>query len=55
MKTITIDSLLIVDDTGMPQPPGIRQLLDRDIRTLYTRDKSPDKKQYMAEAIVIYQ
>lgn len=55
MKTITVDSLLVVDDTGMPQPPGIRQLLDRDIRTLYTRDKSPDKKQYMAEAIVIYQ
>ena len=55
MKTITIDSLLVVDDTGMPQPPGIRQLLDRDIRTLYTRDKSPDKKQYIAEAIIIYQ
>ena len=55
MKTITIDSLLVVDDTGMPQAPGIRQLIDRDIRTLYTRDKSPDKKQYMAEAIVIYQ
>lgn len=55
MKTITLDSLLVVDDTGMPQPPGIRQLLDRDIRTLYTRDKSADKKQYMAEAIIIYQ
>lgn len=55
MKTITIDTLLVVDDTGMPQPPGVRQLIDRDIRTLYTRDKSPDKKQYIAEAIVIYQ
>lgn len=55
MKTITIDSLLVVDDTGMPQPPGVRQLLDRDIRTLYSRDKTADKKQYMAEAIVIYQ
>ena len=55
MKTITIDSLLVVDDTGMPQAPGIRQLIDRDIRTLYTRDKSPDKKQYIAEAIIIYQ
>ena len=55
MKTVTIDSLLIVDYTGMPQPPGVRQLLDRDIRTLYSRDKSPDKKQYIAEAIVIYQ
>ena len=51
MKTVTIDSLLVVDDTGMPKAPEIRQLLDRDIRTLYTRDKSPDKKQYMAEAI----
>ena len=55
MKTITIDSMLVVDDTGMPVPPAIRQLLDRDIRTLYTRDKSKDKKQYIAECIVIYQ
>ena len=55
MKTITIDSMLVVDDTGMPVTPTIRQLLDRDIRTLYTRDKSKDKKQYIAECIVIYQ
>lgn len=55
MKTITIDSMLVVDDTGMPVPPTIRQLLDRDIRMLYTRDKSKDKKQYIAECIVIYQ
>lgn len=55
MKTVTIDSLLVIDDTGMPKPPGVRQLLDRDIRTLYSRDKSPDKKQYIAEAIIIYQ
>ena len=55
MKTITIDSMLVIDDTGMPVPPTIRQLLDRDIRTLYTRDKSKDKKQYIAECIVIYQ
>lgn len=55
MKTITVDSMLVVDDTGMPVPPTIRQLLDRDIRTLYTRDKSKDKKQYIAECIIIYQ
>lgn len=55
MKTITIDSMLVIDDTGMPVPPTIRQLLDRDIRMLYTRDKSKDKKQYIAECIVIYQ
>lgn len=47
--------MLVVDDSGMPVPPTVRQLLDRDIRTLYSRDKSPDKKQYIAEAIVIYQ
>lgn len=47
--------MLMVDDSGMPVPPTVRQLLDRDIRTLYSRDKSKDKKQYIAEAIVIYQ
>ena len=47
--------MLVVDDSGMPVAPTVRQLLDRDIRTLYSRDKSPDKKQYLAEAIVIYQ
>ena len=47
--------MLVVDDTGMPVPTTIRQLLDRDIRTLYTRDKSKDKKQYIAECIIIYQ
>ena len=55
MKTVTIDSMLVVDDTGMPVPPTIRQLLDRDIRSLYTRDKTKDKKQYIAECIIIYQ
>lgn len=54
-KIVTIDSMLVIDDTGMPVAPGVRQLIDRDIRTLYTRDKSPDKKQYIAEAIIIYQ
>lgn len=47
--------MLVVDDTGMPVPPTVRQLIDKDIRALYTRDKTPDKKRYIAEAIVIYQ
>lgn len=47
--------MLVVDDSGMPVPPTVRQLLDRDIRTLYARDKSADKSRYLAEAIVIYQ
>ena len=55
MKKINIDSMLVVDDTGMPQAPGLRQLLDKDIRTLYTRDKTPDKKKYIQDCILIYQ
>ena len=51
---LTIDSLLIIDDNGMPKPPTLRQLIDRDIRELFTRDKTPDKKKYIADAIVIY-
>lgn len=51
---LTIDSLLIIDDNGMPKQPTLRQLIDRDIRELFTRDKTPDKKKYIAEAIVIY-
>ena len=51
---LTIDSLLIIDDNGMPKPPTLRQLIDRDIRELFTRDKTSDKKKYIAEAIVIY-
>ena len=47
--------MLVVDDSGMPVPPTVRQLLDKDIRTLYARDKSADKSRYMAEAIIIYQ
>lgn len=51
---LDIDMMLVIDDTGMPVAPGVRQLLDKDIRELYTRDKSPDKKRYVQEAIVIY-
>lgn len=51
---LDIDMMLVIDDTGMPVAPGVRQLLDKDVRELYTRDKSPDKKRYVQEAIVIY-
>ena len=51
---ILIDSLLLLDDTGMPQPPTLKQLIDRDVRELYRRDKTKEKKMYIAECIVIY-
>lgn len=51
---LLIDSLLVIDDSGMPKAPGLRQLLDKDIRLLYSRDRTPDKKKYIADCIVIY-
>jgi len=53
-KSLIIDSLLEIDDTGMPKAPTLRQLIDRDIRELYQRDKTPDKSNYIKECIVIY-
>lgn len=51
---LLIDSLILLDDSGMPQAPTIRQIVDRDVKELYKRDKSTDKKRYIAECIVIY-
>ena len=51
---LDIDMMLTIDDNGMPVAPNLRQLLDKDIRELYNRDKTPDKKRYIQEAIVIY-
>lgn len=53
-KQLIIDSMLVIDDSGMPVPPTIRQLIDKDIRLLYSRDTSADKHKYIAECIVIY-
>lgn len=53
-KTLDIDKLLIIDNTGMPQAPGIRQLLDKDILLLYQRDNTKDKRNYIAECGIIY-
>lgn len=51
---LMIDKLIVVNDAGIPTAPTIRQLLDRDVRQLYTRDKSKDKQLYIAECTVIY-
>lgn len=32
---LTLDTLIVVDDTGMPKKPTIRQLIDSDVRELY--------------------
>lgn len=51
---LLIDYLINIDDSGMPQAPTIRQLVDRDVRELYRRDTSKDKQKYIKECIVIY-
>lgn len=51
---LLIDTLITVDDTGMPQPPNTRQLIDRDVRELYRRDTTKTKQKYIQECIVIY-
>lgn len=51
---LLIDNLITIDEDGMPKPPDVRQLIDRDVRNLFTRDKSEDKRKYIAECIVIY-
>lgn len=54
MKNITLEKIITVDDTGMPQAPDIYQLQDKDLRELYIRDEYPDKRMYIAECGVIY-
>lgn len=54
IKNLTIDSMLMIDDSGMPVAPTIRQLLNSDIRKLYNRDKSKNKINYIKDCIVIY-
>ena len=51
---LTIDTLITIDDNGMPVPPTTRQLIDKDVRELYRRDKSKDKSGYIKDCIVIY-
>lgn len=51
---LLLDNLILLDDTGMPKAPTIRQLIDPDIRELYMRDKTKDKEKYIAECIFIY-
>lgn len=51
---ISIEKLLTIDDTGMPKAPSIRQIQDKDVMLLYTRDNTSDKRKYIAEVGVIY-
>lgn len=54
MNGLELDWMLTIDETGMPKTPTLKQLLDRDVSLLYTRDKSPNKEMYIKEVGVIY-
>ena len=54
MNDLELDWMLTIDETGMPKAPTLKQLLDRDVSLLYTRDKSPNKEMYVKEVGVIY-
>lgn len=54
MSNIVIEKMLTIDETGMPKAPNIRQLQDKDVLTLYSRDTTKDKRKYVAEVGVIY-
>lgn len=51
---LDIDKLITVDETGLPKAPNPRQLLDKDILKLYSRDNTPDKRNYIGDCGVIY-
>lgn len=52
--TFDIEKLLTIDDTGMPKAPTVKQIQDKDVMMLYTRDHTSDKRKYIAEVGVIY-
>lgn len=54
MGGLDITKMLTIDNTGFPVAPDIRQIQDKDVLLLYTRDKSSDKRTYIKEAGVIY-
>lgn len=54
MRGHRVDSLLTINKTGMPEAPNLIQLLDKDVKLLYLRDKSKNKEMYIKEVGVIY-
>ena len=54
MKSVNIENMISIDDTGMPKAPSVSQIIDKDVLELWARDKSSDKRKYLQEAGVIY-
>lgn len=54
MSKIDILNIITIDKNGLPTPPSLKQLLDKDVRELYIRDRSNDKSMYFKECCFIY-
>ena len=54
MSNIVLEKLLTIDETGVVKAPTIRQLQDKDVLMLWSRDNSKNKTRYISEAGVIY-
>lgn len=54
MKSVNIENMISIDDTGIPKAPSVRQIIDKDVLELWARDKSSDKRKYLQEAGVVY-
>ena len=54
MSNIVLEKLLTIDETGVVKAPTIRQLQDKDVLMLWSRDTSKNKTRYISEAGVIY-
>lgn len=56
MKTtnVIIEKMLTIDEHGIVKAPNIRQLQDKDVALLWSRDTTSDKRKYIREAGVIF-
>jgi len=53
-NNVVIEKMITIDNTGMPKAPDVRQLQDKDILLLWSRDSTSDKRKYLGDCGVIY-
>lgn len=53
-SNVVLEKMLTIDAHGIAKAPDIRQLQDKDVALLYSRDNSTSKTRYIAEVGVIY-
>jgi hypothetical protein len=51
---VVIEKMLTLDGSGYAKPPTIRQLQDKDVAMLWSRDTTSDKRKYLSEVGVIF-